>query len=299
MSKINSLNNSNDEQSIDSYEKRLDKEIEENCNFQEYVDNLEVEEKSLEDLLLMSKENIIDFKDYQIKKYKAYITSLEQEKIDLISNFKETTNILLERIKELEEKTYGQRPQTALIMKNIQSNQFGNGSFLNQNKKIMSKEQLEVELIVSNRKKDDEEQKEEKEDKERCVKCKTYILKSELPKHSLICLRNAFIQCKICKESINDNEKSAHLLKYRDYKYVYQSIISKNRKVFENCLDHGFDVNIIYDTEKRIYPVHVIIQMGVYEIFKSYIERKLNLDLYDKEMNNLIVRIYITHILPI
>jgi hypothetical protein len=67
----------------------------------------------------MEKQEIIDFKNYQIQKLKAYIASLEKEKEDLIENYRNTTNTLLDRIKDLESKSYGERPETAYILNNI------------------------------------------------------------------------------------------------------------------------------------------------------------------------------------
>jgi hypothetical protein len=108
----------------DEYEKELERDIESNCNeFRLYVDKLEIEEKNDDELLQMEKSQIIDFKNYQINKLKAYIISLEKEKEDLIENFKNSTNVLLNRIKDLEQSMYGQRPQTPNIMAQIKKSE--------------------------------------------------------------------------------------------------------------------------------------------------------------------------------
>ena len=56
-----------------------------------------------------TKEEIVKYKNEQIDKLKAYISSLEQEKDDLIDNFKDTTSLLLEKIKDFESDPYYQK----------------------------------------------------------------------------------------------------------------------------------------------------------------------------------------------
>jgi len=87
-----------------------------------YVDKLELDDKNDEDLLKSEKQEILDFKNYQIQKLKAFITSLELEKQDLIENYRNTTSTLLERLKDLEQKQLmmEERPQTAFIIDKMQ-----------------------------------------------------------------------------------------------------------------------------------------------------------------------------------
>ena len=79
-----------DETQDDDYEKLLEKDIEQSCNFTKYIDKLELNDDITdEDLIkLKSKEEIVEYKNNQILSLKAYITSLEQEKDDLIDNCK-------------------------------------------------------------------------------------------------------------------------------------------------------------------------------------------------------------------
>ena len=56
----------------------------------------------------------------RIKELEAAVYLLTEEKETLINNFQTSTNILIERIKKLEEQVHGQRPQTAQLMRNMQ-----------------------------------------------------------------------------------------------------------------------------------------------------------------------------------
>ncbi len=271
--------------SYDSYEKKLDKEIETNCNFSEYVDKLHVDEKPYEELLKMEKNEILDFKDYQIKKYKAYINSLEQEKQDLIENFKDTTNILLEKIKELEEKKYGERPQTAVIMNEIKKNpqlntySTSNNSTNYSNKDITNIKAPDNTVFVDNKQDDPTE---------RCVKCKKYFTKNEFPKHSITCLRQAMIQCKICKESLSEENKEKHIYKFRNTEDFLQAIKKCDNKTFEIYIGHGYDISVTYD-ENEYYPIHYIIEYGTLDMLKIYIKKKFLLTYVDKMRNSPLV----------
>ena len=78
------------------------------------------------ELFSMSKENIIQYKNYQILKLKTIIKNLKQEKEVLIQNYKQTTDNLLKHIKELEFKGTGERPVTAKIIHKIEKNSENN-----------------------------------------------------------------------------------------------------------------------------------------------------------------------------
>src|SRR5690606_15157383 len=137
-------------------------DIEQNCNeLKVYIDQLELEEKDDSELMKLDKYQIIDFKNYQITKLKAYIQSLEKEKEDLIENFRNTTSVLLERIKDLEQNQFGMRPQTPNIMAQIKKKEkYANGIDFEKEQKI-----------------------------ERCPNCRKEFPEEDFIVHSLKCLR--------------------------------------------------------------------------------------------------------------
>lgn len=208
----------NEDSLDDEYEKILDKDIETNCGLNVYIDQLDdIEEISKERLLNMEKHEIVDYKDFQIKKLKAYIVSLEREKEDVIENFKNTTNILLEKIKQKEYEDYGVRPETAKIVENFKDQNIRSYNNYNDFKK-KSNESNDIikERNVINVMKFDEniEFKINKNLFERCANCKKEIPKENSIAHSLNCFRN-FITCKVCKELISVKVKKEHLIEWR------------------------------------------------------------------------------------
>ena len=129
------------------------------------IDNEKINEDiSDNELLSMSKENIIQYKNYQILKLKTIIKTLRQEKEKLIENYKKTTDNLLKHIKELEFKGTGERPMTAkIINKIVSSNDIEKTSEDNYN--------------MNN--------------KERCPNCGK-IIKKNFMEHSLECIRKKY-----------------------------------------------------------------------------------------------------------
>ena len=93
------------------YEKHLVKDIESSCEFNVYVDKLDIKNEFTDEELIKqkTKEEIIKYKNEKIDILKAYICSLEKEKEDLIDNFRETTGLLLEKIKDFESDPYYQK----------------------------------------------------------------------------------------------------------------------------------------------------------------------------------------------
>jgi DNA-directed RNA polymerase subunit RPC12/RpoP len=200
--------NYEEDQIDDEYEKELERDIEQNCDqLQVYIDKLEIEEKSDAELIQLDKYQIIDFKNYQITKLKAYIFSLEKEKEDLIENFKTTTNVLLEKIKDLEQTSYGKRPDTAIIMDKINKGK-------NENNKAKT-ESIKKEVNIMNFETGQSETITEGSGKERCVNCKKFFPEGEaFIRHTLECLRNR-IKCKSCGEMILASDKKTHIVEWR------------------------------------------------------------------------------------
>jgi hypothetical protein len=213
---------SEDLENDDEYEKTLERDIETNCDLTVYVNKLEIEEKSDFELLKLDKEEIIDFKNYQIQKLKAYIFSLEKEKEDLIENFKNTTNVLIDKIKEQEFRDSGIRPETPFIAKKLKTgnlqNEKKNNSRFDKNSSTSS---MTNQYNTGNKNffGDEEESKftgeiNLKTGLQRCPHCTKEFPQEYFLQHSLDCLRNK-IRCKKCNELIDEKFKKEHLLEYR------------------------------------------------------------------------------------
>ena len=258
--------NSNDKE----YDKILEKEIESTCTFNKYIDKLEIINEFTDEELILNKkkEEIISYKNDQIIKLKAYIASLEQEKEDLINNFKNTTNVLLDKIKDLELKLsntncinnnydnnvpYIERPGTAMIIKEIQdSGQNNNLKDININININKKQ--------------------------RCPNCKKDILESEFIAHSLSCLRHSF-RCKKCGELINDNSIDEHNNNWLNPDRIYNSIKENNLEEFIIILEHGLKNDCIINDKEGDNIYHTICRFNRIKFLTELNKRNIKFDL--------------------
>ncbi len=242
------------------YEKILEKEIESNCTFNKYVDKLQLRNDFTDEELLTKKnEEIISYKNEQIMKLKAYIASLEQEKEDLINNYKNTTNAFLDKIRNLEmqinnynninnsNKThiFIERPQTAMIAKDIQE-----------------QENNEINDNINPNK------------TQRCPNCKKEILQSEFIIHSLSCLRYSY-KCKKCGELIKDETAEEHIKSYLKPEKIFNSIKNNNLDEFILIINHGLKTDIIINEVNGDYIYHLICRENRYKFLKELIKNKI------------------------
>lgn len=245
----------------EEYDKILEKEIEEHCDFNAYVDKLELEEKTDGDLVLLTKEEIIQFKNNQIAKLKAYVVSLEREKEDLIESYKETTNQLLERLKDIEFQNKGIRPETPMIARNLNKKKGG----VNQNdfENLSSKKKLQ-----------------------RCPNCSLEFYEDQFIAHSLQCLRKTY-HCQKCNELVDQNKKKEHIDQYINPKKVIHVIEKCDEKGFQSAIDHGFNINSVLNTSTSECAIHLLIKANNKSLFDILLNQKgvdLNIQNKNKEI---------------
>ena len=252
------------------YEKILEKEIESNCTFNKYVDKLKLRDDFTDDELLTKKgEEIISYKNEQITKLKAYIASLEQEKEDLINNFKNTTNALLDKIKNLEiqlnennniknSNKIIERPQTAMIAKDLQEIE---------NNEINLTSDKNNTII-----------------KQRCPNCQKEIPQNEFIIHSLSCLRHSY-KCKKCGELINDEIYEEHMKSWLKPEKILNSIEKNDLEEFINIINHGLKDDCVLDERNGDWGLHLICKKNNFKFLKELIKRKIKFNLNNLNKN--------------
>ena len=230
MENINIIENEEE----DDFAKALEKDLENESNI--YINNYQSkEEKSDDELLLMTKEEIITYKNIQISQLKSYISSLEKEKEDLINNFKITTDTLIERIKQIEFNNIGVRPQTACIIKDINNNKKIKQK-INYNRKDLFDDEEDNNNIITNIENENNNQM------QRCPNCTKEFPISEYIEHSLQCLRKIY-RCTKCNKMMPVNEKETHLNNYQNKAKMISALRDNDEEYFISAIKHGFRVN--------------------------------------------------------
>ena len=301
------------------FETHLVKDIESSCNFNVYIDKLELNDEYTDEELIAkkSKEEIVKYKNEQIDKLKAYISSLEQEKEDLIDNFKDTTSLLLEKIKDFEsDPNYNiQNKDVIYNNKNININNnintieevknniineikinkdnnmddisnINNINF-NDNNNIIINDYYKN--LPKNFNKIERPQtamiaeqlnnpKINSNKMQRCANCQKEILESEFVSHSLICLRHTF-RCKKCGELINEKDKKKHLEKYRNPTKILNTIKSNNLNEFILILEHGLKSDDIIEPLTGDHLYHSICRYNRILFIKEINKKKFPLDI--------------------
>ena len=250
----NSINNNNSIKEFDDVddEINLEEQLKKEYEGDYFKDNEKIKgEISDTELFSMSKENIIQYKNYQILKLKTVIKNLKQEKEALIQNYKQTTDNLLKHIKELEFKGTGERPVTAKIIHKISSN--------NQN-----------------------DEKKTGVDKDKCPNCGKKIKNNLLMEHSLECMRKKY-RCIYCNDLMNVEDKIKHNNLFSDKALMYKNIINKNSEYVIKALKHYFPINeIILDEKTGDYFIHLIIKNNIFNVIKKY-DNVIDVNLENKQ----------------
>ena len=248
----------NEEHNIKDYdldsEINLEEQLKKEYEGKEFLDNEKINEDiSDNELMSMTKENIIQYKNYQILKLKTIIKTLRQEKESLMENYKKTTDNLLKHIKELEYKGTGERPMTAkIINKIVSSNDI---------------EKTSEENIHTN--------------KERCPNCGK-IIKSNMMEHSLECIRKKY-KCIFCNELMNIEEKIKHNELFHNKDKLLESIKNKNIDYIIKVLKHNFPINeTILDDKTGDYFIHLIIKNNIFNVIKKC-DNNINVNLENKQ----------------
>ena len=211
------------------------------------------------ELFSMSKENIIQYKNYQILKLKTIIKNLKQEKEVLIQNYKQTTDNLLKHIKELEFKGTGERPVTAKIIHKISSN----------NNELEKNSEKNVGIGDN------------PNEKGLCPNCGKKI-KNNFMEHSLECMRKKY-RCIYCNELMNVEDKEKHNRLFGDKALMYKNIINKNCEYIIKALKHYFPINeVVLDEKTGDYFIHLIIKYNIFNVIKKY-DNIINVNLENKQ----------------
>jgi len=218
-------------------------------------------------------QDLIDRKDARIKELETKVAALEKEKEDIVDNFQTSTEVLLERIKDLETSALGARPQTANILARIGIFLliFHFSSFLENSVQYKPPENeisnknhnyyvgsAKADILTIDHPPENNSPTEIEEIKgaaqeevtpgmSKCTNCGELISSNKMVTHTVSCYRNS-TKCKICGERLLKSKKTEHLAYWRSLEKIQSAISNDDEEELTLILDHGVE------PEHRIEP---------------------------------------------
>lgn len=197
-------------------------------------------------------EVIIAQKESEIERLKSEIENLNQENEVMVESFRISTDMLLERLKDLESVNFaGERPQTAQVLSRIH----GNYSEELNRPAIMNDFRTQDVLNLENG--DDEGLSEENV----CTNCRELVHPREFAKHTIQWIRNS-TKWKICQETIPKDHKKQHLLEWRKADRMIKAIQNDDDDTMLKMFNHGAKAETLLDKKKKQKPLHFIAMNG-------------------------------------
>ncbi|CAI2372507.1 unnamed protein product [Moneuplotes crassus] len=192
---------------------------------------------------------IFEEKDREIEELKNQLEEQKQEAEVMVESFRISTDLLLERLKDLESVNFGgDRPQTAQVLRNIDMEKMNRP-------KIM--DDIEPPQILNL----EDEPKEELGEENKCTNCGDLIPSHIFAKHTIECIRNT-VKCKICYQTMNKDKKKQHLLDWRNPKKMIKLIEQDDDETLGIMFNHGAKAEAHLIRSKKLKPLHLVAQHG-------------------------------------
>lgn len=193
-------------------------------------------------------EFIIAKKDGEIEELRSEIERLKQDNEVMVESFRISTDLLLERLKDLETDNFqGERPQTAQVLGRIQRHEQAM-----KRPKIMDDIPAPQYLNF-----EDGTTENTPEEVQFWANWQSNIVKSEYAKHTIQCIRNSK-KWKTCQESIPKDNLKQHLLEWRKPIKMIKAIEADDDATMLMMHNHGAKAEWILDKELGQRPLHFI-----------------------------------------
>lgn len=202
----------------------------------------------------------------EVQRLKGKVTRMEREKDDMVDNFRTTTQILLNRIKELEaEVAQGQsRPNTAAIVERIEGHpRLGTaqlrkpempGAGRQETPEVMRIEEDEPLEVAG-------ESSLQSADASLCGNCGRQIPEGNMVSHTIHCYRNNF-RCDTCDEVLPLRDRESHMQHWTDSTRLLDAASARDLEQVRNMLAHGANLANCVHPETRDTALHVAARLG-------------------------------------
>eukprot|EP00742_Colponemidia_sp_Colp-10_P004945 GILJ01005283.1.p1 GENE.GILJ01005283.1~~GILJ01005283.1.p1 ORF type:complete len:363 (-),score=31.17 GILJ01005283.1:111-1199(-) len=228
----------------------------------------------------------------EIYRLRGQLREVLEEKEEMVDNFRVTTSVLLERIKELEAERAGtlERPQTAAIMGRIESknrppprqdlpprpvSRSRSVEGMSPRFEDASPTTSRRRLITASPPPQDEESK-----VSICGNCQQKIASHLVASHTVTCYRTTF-RCNACGELLPLKQKDEHQDSWTNSTRFFNAVRSGDLVTLQIISEHGVDVN---QTERNTLEtcIHIAARSGNLDLLTFAISRGAELDVCNK-----------------
>lgn len=232
----------------------------------------------------------------EVKRLRSKVEALEREKDDMVDNFRNTTQILINRIKELEGQLSESqsRPQTAVVIERIENRhqarpplpQARSGSSLGVRKQHVP-EVLRITEEPSTTPQSSPSTGRGMPDKAAaetpdtlvptspvgetsiCGNCGRDIPAGNLVSHSVYCYRNNY-RCNACGEVISIRNKESHAQHWTDPARLIDATARRDVETVRNMAEHGVNFSAASHPRTGDTVLHVAAKLGDVELISFF-----------------------------
>ncbi|CAE7038314.1 Rai14 [Symbiodinium sp. CCMP2592] len=200
----------------------------------------------------------------EVRRLRSKVQALQNEKDDMVDNFRSTTQILLNRIKELESNDAQSRPQTAAVIDRIEA----------RGKHCLPVRGGAPEVL-------DLDNKEPGGGKESgtsvCGNCGREIPTANLVSHSVFCYRNNY-RCPACDEVIAVRDKESHVEQWTDGARLLDAVGRRDAAMIQCMAAHGIDFCSAAHPETQDSVLHAAAGLGDVELISFFMGYGVEVD---------------------
>lgn len=237
----------------------------------------------------------------EVKWLRRKVETMEKEKDEMIDNFRVTTQVLLDRIKDLEMQVSdaNSRPQTAAILEKIEPTKSGTARpprmpgvpGLSASSRDHHPEILRIdegdEHMVSPRDEEapmeghDSEEGSPSGDSQICGNCGILVPAGNLVTHSIHCYRNTF-RCTHCDEILSCKDREEHMKYWTDPERLFAAADKSDAETLQMMEKHGADLAEVRDTETGNTVLHIAARKGNIDMISFSMGRGVDINPVNK-----------------
>mmetsp|Transcript_24528 Transcript_24528/g.56532 ORF Transcript_24528/g.56532 Transcript_24528/m.56532 type:complete len:381 (+) Transcript_24528:79-1221(+) len=177
----------------------------------------------------------------EVQRLRAKINLLEQQKDDMADDFRATTQVLFNRIKELEAQVSdnNSRPQTAAVIERIE--------------------------------------KKSNQETYMCGNCRHEIPAGNMVSHNTHCYRNNF-RCEVCDEVLPVRDKELHVQEWTNPTRIIEATGRGDRVALQAMAGHGADFTEAFDPASKDSVLHTSARRGDVELMTFFMGYGVEVD---------------------